>query len=149
MKFTQSFWSRPALFLSSVLFVLRLFSTPKLPAAPNVSKRKKARLNVSLNPPQANMKISAYQAAMLSMGQPVDDLSIKHMGDWTEDSDHMFRNIIFQNFVGELFNLEHIVDENGNLARPWEKEVECFAVKAMVSEDGVVYAELEDEEPLQ
>ncbi len=97
------------------------------------------------------MKLSAYQAAMISMGQPVDGFAIKHMGDWIEDSNHLFRNIIFTDFVGNTFNLEHIVDENGKLVRPWEKEVECFPVKLVQTEEGLeyVFVDDEDEEPLQ
>jgi len=96
------------------------------------------------------MKISTYQAAMLSMGQPVDDLSIKKMGDWIEDSEHLFRNIIFTNFIGDTFLLEHIVNEDGKLARPWEKEVDCYPVKLVQTEDGLEYVFVdEDEEPLQ
>lgn len=95
------------------------------------------------------MKITAYQAAMLSMGKNVDDLEISTMGDWVEDGDHLFRNIIIKDFVGNLFVLEHIVDEDGIKVRPWDSEVDLFPVKAVINEDGVQYVELEDEEPLQ
>jgi hypothetical protein len=96
------------------------------------------------------IKISAYQAAMIAMGQNVDQFEIVERGSWLEEGEHMFLNTIFKNFVGETFCLEQIRNcETGELAREWAAENECLAVKQIMNEDGLMYVELEDEEPLQ
>lgn len=99
------------------------------------------------------LKLSAYQAAMICMGRNVDEYEIVERGTEVQDGDHFFRNTIFKNFVGEMFVLEEIRDDDGQLVRPWEAENDCAAVKQVVyhedDKDQIKYVELEDEEPLQ
>lgn len=95
------------------------------------------------------VKLTAYQAAMIRMGLNVDQFEIVERGQESEDGEFFFRNTIFKDFAGDMFVLEVITDDDGQLARPWDKFNDCLAVKRIVNEDGVQYVELEDEEPLQ
>lgn len=116
-----------------------------------VSNLKKQKCSVGFTQPSelVPMKISAYQAAMISMGNNVDEFEVVLPGAWIEDGEHLFKNTVFKNFNEKLYVLETIINDDGKLVRPWEKEVDCFPVKQMMTEDGAQFVELEDEEPIQ
>lgn len=146
-------------FLFFVLWVLYYLRSNSKPSETNVTVsalKRAARLSNVASQRRSGlliMKVSAYQAAMLCLGHNVDEFEIVERGSEVQDGDHFFRNTIFKNFVGDLFVLEEIRDDDGNLVRPWEAENDCGAVKQIVyhedNKDLIKYVELEDEEPLQ
>jgi hypothetical protein len=96
------------------------------------------------------MQITAYEAAMLTMGNNVNALEIVANGVWTEDGEHLFRTIIFKDFAGNYFSIEEIRDEDGRLVRPWDPIVDAFPVRRIVNEENEIdFVDIDDEEPVQ
>lgn len=91
------------------------------------------------------MKISAYHAAMLRLGQNIDQFELVHSGQEIQDGEHFFRNVVFRNFIGDTFVLEVITDDNGKLIRPWELENDCYEVRLVQTDDGLEYREIGEE----